>query len=413
LNRAPVPNEKPRVKIQTASKAETIAILTPLLLSGAVMGAGYYLPNQDAFATARGNAFVATADSAAAVHYNPAGLTQLEQPQGAVGVYAIVLGNETDAGGTHTKAREELQAAPHFYYAQPYDERLAFGFGLNSPFGLGTEWGRDTPISPVVTEARLLYAAATGAAAYKLNDEWSFGVSVSLNYADLTLEQGLGVPGSYLRFAGDDIGISGGLSVRWQPCEKHAFGLIYATKSSFDLEGETTSGGGGLADDSSSELDFMAPARVAAGYSFRPAPGWNIEANIEWLDWDSLNTLTLKTSTVPGTSEVPVPFDWESSFIYELGVSYTSPDGYIFAAGYDLNMNSQPDAHFTPGVSDADRHWFNVGFGRKCERSSWMLAYQMGYSNRTVSDAGGVNALANGRYESRHHALIFSWQQEF
>lgn len=45
-------------------------------MTGAAFGAGYYLPKQDAFATARGNAFVATADSAAAVHYNPAGLVQ-------------------------------------------------------------------------------------------------------------------------------------------------------------------------------------------------------------------------------------------------------------------------------------------------------------------------------------------------
>ncbi|MCP5548229.1 MAG: hypothetical protein H7A50_12740 [Akkermansiaceae bacterium] len=41
--------------------------------------AGYYLPNQDAYATAKGNAYVATADSAASVFYNPAGMTQLEE----------------------------------------------------------------------------------------------------------------------------------------------------------------------------------------------------------------------------------------------------------------------------------------------------------------------------------------------
>lgn len=384
-----------------------------LLISGKVIGAGYYLPNQDTFATARGNAFVATADSAAAVHYNPAGLTQLDHAQAELGVYAIVLGNKTDAGGGSTEAEKELQAAPHLYYARPHNDRLSFGLGINSPFGLGTDWGRDTPISPVITEARLLYASATAAAAYKLNDELSLGFSLSLNYADLTLERGLGIPGSYLGFNGDDTAVSGSLSVLWQPHEQHSFGLVYVTKSSFDLNGETKTRGAGLPDDSSSSMDFMTPARIAGGYSYKPAPGWNIEANIEWLDWDNLNTLTLKTSTVPGTSEVPVAFEWESSFIYELGFSYTTPDGYIFAAGYDFNMSAQPDANFNPGVSDADRHWFNVGFGRKCAKSSWMLAYQMGYSNRTVDDAEGINSLANGEYESRHHALMFSWQQDF
>lgn len=401
------------MKAHTTPKITLFRNLLPLLLSGAASGAGYYLPNQDAFATARGNAFVATADSAAAVHYNPAGLIQLDDAQAQAGVYAIVLGTKTDAGRGTTEADKEIQAAPHLYYARPYNDRLSYGFGLNSPFGLGTDWGRDTPISPVITEARLMVASATAAAAYKLNDELSVGLSLSMNYADLELEQGLGIPGSYLGFAGDDFAASGSLSVLWQPYEKHSFGLIYVTKSSFDLDGETSTGGAGLSDDSSSSMDFMTPARIAGGYSYRPAPGWNIEANVEWLDWDALNTLKLKTSTLPGTSVVPVPFEWESSFIYEIGFSYTTPEGYIFAAGYDLNMSAQPDKHFNPGVADADRHWFNVGFGRKCESNSWMLAYQMGYSNRTVDDAQGINSLANGDYESRHHALIFSWQHDF
>ena len=385
-------------------------ILTSMLL-GMVpnfgWAAGYYLPNQDAFATARGNAFVATADSAAAVHYNPAGLTQLSKPEVQVGVYSIVLGNDATVAGQSTEAKNELQAAPHLYYAQPYNDRLSFGFGLNSPFGLGTDWGRSNNFSPVVTEARLLFASGTSAVAYKLTDQLSLGASVSVNYADLTLEQGLGAPESYLRFKGDDIGFSGAFGARWQPSEQHAFGLIYSSKSTFNLSGKTQSNL--PISDSSSQLDFMTPARIAGGYSYRPAPGWNIEANVEWLDWDSLNSLTLESNSVGGSKEIP--FKWKSSFIYELGASYTTPEGYIFSAGYDFNQNSQPDTYFTPGVSDADRHWLNFGFGRKCAGYSWMLAYQFGYSNRTVD--GAINPLANGKYESRHNALIFSWQQGF
>lgn len=376
-----------------------------------LMAAGYYLPNQDAFATARGNAFVATADSASAVFYNPAGMTQLERPELQAGVYSIVMGSETNAGGIDSEADSELQATPQIYYVQPLNDRLSLGFGLNCPFGLGTDWGRDTPFSPVVTEVHMAYLSATSAVAYQVTDTLSLGASASLNYTDLMLEQGLGAPGSYLRYEGDDYAFSGSLSVRWQPHEQHAFGLVYSTESSFDLNGETQSNV--LADDSNANLDFMAPARIAGGYSYRPAPGWNIEANVEWLNWDELNTLTLETSSVPGTTAVPVPFEWQSNFIYEIGASYTTPEGYIFAAGYDYNMSAQPDTFFNPGVADADRHWLNVGFGRKCEDFRWMLAYQFGYSNRTVDGAVGVNTLANGKYESRHNALMFTWTQDF
>jgi hypothetical protein len=39
---------------------------------------GFGLPDQDAFAMGRGEAFVATADNPSAIYYNPAGITQLK-----------------------------------------------------------------------------------------------------------------------------------------------------------------------------------------------------------------------------------------------------------------------------------------------------------------------------------------------
>ncbi|MFD2256688.1 OmpP1/FadL family transporter [Luteolibacter algae] len=383
----------------------------PMTLMGLVtnmaMGAGYYLPNQDAFATAKGNAFVATADNASAVFYNPAGMTQLEEPQAQIGFYSIILGNEANVMGQSVDANTELQVAPSLYYVRPHNDRLSYGFSLNSPFGLGTDWGRDTSFSSVVTEARLTYLSATSAVGFKLTDELSIGASISANYADLTLEQGSGIPNQFLRFEGDDVGLSAAVSLRWQPAPKHAFGLVYATASTFDLEGETISNF--VPGDRGAEIDFQTPSRIAGGYSYRPAPGWNIEANIEWLNWDSLDSLTLESPNVLGPTEVP--FNWQSSFIYEIGASYITPEGYVFAVGYDFNANSQPDRDFTPGVSDADRHWFNLGFGRKSESYNWMLAYQFGYSNRTVD--GASNPLANGKYKSRHNALVLSLQKNF
>ncbi|MFT4177055.1 MAG: outer membrane protein transport protein [Luteolibacter sp.] len=379
-----------------------VLCLTPSL----VFGAGYYLPNQDALATAKGNAFVATADSPAAVFYNPAGLTQVQTPQAEIGVYSIVLGNKADIGGRSYKADTELQAAPHIYYARPLSEDWSLGIGVNSPFGLGTEWGQDTPFRQAVTEARLMYVSATAALGYRVNEQLSIGASVSGNYADLTLEQGIGptAPG-YLRYEGNDVGVSGSIGVLWQPTPQHAFGLNYSTKSEFDLEGDVRSN---LLPDSHGDMDFITPARVAFGYSFRPKPGWNIEANIEWLDWDSLNTLKLKSASVGG--ETPVPFEWKSCFIYELGVSYTTPEGWIFAAGYDFNESAQPDQYFNPGVSDANRHWLNAGFGRRYENQSWFLAYQFGFSDRTVNDSV---IGTNGDYKARHNALLLSYTRQF
>jgi long-subunit fatty acid transport protein len=186
---------------------------------------------------------------------------------------------------------------------------------------------------------------------------------------------------------------------------------VVATETSPSLTGKVFSN---VLASGPAKMDFMTPLRVAAGYSYRPAPGWNIEANVEWLDWDALNNLTLFSPMVPGGA-IPVPFQWDSMFIYEIGFSYTTETGYTFAAGYDYNSNAQPDTFYNPGIADADRHWLNAGFGQRREDWEWFLTYQFGYSNRTVTGAlpNAAGQTANGKYESRHHAIVFSWQHRF
>lgn len=382
-------------------------------LSGRILGAGFYLPNQDALATAKGNAFVATADSAAAVHYNPAGLTQLSDPQLILGTYAIQLGNEAQIDGVTYEPESEWQLVPHFYFAYPLNDRVTLGFGLNSPFGLGNDWGRQTPFRTVGTQAYLKQPSAIFALGCEINDQLSVGGSLSLNYVDLTLEQGLGfLPLDYLRFEGDGISLSGTLSLRWQPREEHAFGLLVSSGTSLTLDGGIESN---ILQDSSAELDFRTPWRIAVGYSFRPTPRWNIEVDIEWLDWDSLNTLDLTSSSFWPDDTAPLTFNWRSSFIYELGFIYSADNGYIFAAGYDYNENAQPDATYNPLVADAYHHYLNAGLGRRHRNSMWFLAYQFGFSNHDVRN-GMVNAAgesSNGRFESRHHALVLSLRHSF
>ena len=62
-----------------------------LLLPSMAMALGVRLVDQDAAATARGDAFTATADNPSAIYYNPAGITQLDGFQARVGVYGIGL----------------------------------------------------------------------------------------------------------------------------------------------------------------------------------------------------------------------------------------------------------------------------------------------------------------------------------
>jgi long-subunit fatty acid transport protein len=92
-----------------------------------VCGNGFYIPVQAPEATARGNAWLATADTAAAVYYNAAGLTQMDTPEVTVGTYASMPGLEAELdSGAREKADNDWAVLPQIYKCsqQPRDARF-------------------------------------------------------------------------------------------------------------------------------------------------------------------------------------------------------------------------------------------------------------------------------------------------
>lgn len=375
------------------------------LMPGVLLANGFYVPVQAPEATGRGNAWLATADSAAAVYYNAAGLTQLHAPDLSVGVYAVRLGIDADTASGDYSNHASWSLLPQIYAAVPVNERLVAGFGLNTPFGLSTDWGAHTPFSPLAIETELNYATAWAVAGYKLTDEVSIGGGFGLHYADAKFVKTAAYPGDFARFEGSSEALSWTLSARWQPAEQHAFGLVFRSKADFNLDGDADAIGGVPGEDA--DLDLITPATLGAGYAYRPCKEWVFEANIEWVNWEELNTLTMSKAS----GNVGIPFNWNSNFIYAVGATRYFDNGWNVSAGYNYIENSQPDATFNPGVSDANRHWLNVGCGRQWETVKFNFAYQFAFSDRDVN--GSPYGLADGNYKSRFHGLMANIEWRF
>ncbi|MDB6059482.1 MAG: hypothetical protein JWO95_3326, partial [Verrucomicrobiales bacterium] len=107
---------------------------------------GIRLPDQDAFATARGEAFVATADNPSAIYYNPAGISQLHGVNVRVGGYGIFLHDHFENGPTSVNTKQKLQGIPQLFVTAEIPQLpLTVGLGLYSPYGLGLEWPDNAP----------------------------------------------------------------------------------------------------------------------------------------------------------------------------------------------------------------------------------------------------------------------------
>ena len=378
-----------------------------VLPCGSLLGNGFYVPVQAPEATGRGNAWLATADSAAAVYYNAAGLTQLQETDVSVGAYAVRLGIQAQTASGEYSNNASWTLLPQIYAAVPINERLVAGFGLNTPFGLSTDWGNHTQFRQIATETQLTYLSGWAVAGYKLTDTLSIGGGLGLSYADARLRQGISAAPSndFFEFEGNGEALSWTVSARWQPAQEHAFGVVYRSESKFTLDGDVRNTYAPATANGS--LNFLTPATLGAGYAYHPCDEWTLEANIEWVNWNELNTLGLTTAA--GT--MAVPFNWKSNFIYSLGATRFLDNGWNVSAGYNYIENSQPDATFNPGISDANRHWLSAGVGRKWETVKLNFAYQFAFSDRNVS--GSPYGLADGTYKSRFHGLMASCEWRF
>jgi len=389
-----------------------VACLAPGAAS--LVASGTRIGFQDAFATARGNAFVATADDPSAVYYNPAGLTQLAGQEISATAYAVDLGADYRSGaGTSTSMNRQQQIIPHVYYAwTPKNASWSVGLGYYDPFGLSTDWPDSSGFRTFATRNKETYQTLNPVAAWRISDVFSVGGGLTINRLSVDLNRGIGLmPGDQFRFKADASDISFNLGLRWQPAEEHAFGLSYQHQTSFNLSGTATASP--YAAGESATSDFVFPEVLIAGYSYRPTPQWNIEADIDWTNWTRLNTAVISKASGP----VDLPFNWRSSFFYELGVTRYLNGGWQVSAGYTLSENSVPDAMWNPAVPDATRQFWCAGAGYAQGPLRCMLTLQVATAPTRNIHGGIVNPLSgetvDGSYRSSIKTLALSLDYRF
>ncbi len=413
-----------------------LAVLLLLSVSLERMQAtGFRLPDQDAFATARGEAFAATADNPSAIYYNPAGITQLEGHNVRGGVYGLYLHPTytSPTTGDDFETEKQYHAIPQLFYTySPREHPLSFGLGVYSPYGLSLEWPQDTGFRTIATEASLKYFTFNPVVAWQVCPQLSLAAGLTVNYSEMDLRQGLfwpTQPWDGFKFKGDGWDLGYNLGLLWKPHEKVAVGIMFRSTTTVNMEGHSESYNDvaipawGIPASPTERVGAQAempfPLNAVFGISYRPTPAWNFEFNADYTDWSRLGTVTLHQDYRPALlpmQDIPINFQWEASWYYEFGMTRYLHDRWSVSAGYIFNENSVPDEYYLPVVADLDRHFFSVGAGYKGERLSFDVAYQFGYGpTRTVSGStpSATGQSADGDYDFLSHAILVSFGWHF
>lgn len=359
-------------------------------------GLGSRIPNQDAAAIGRGNAFVATADNPSAIYYNPAGITQQEGHNLLFGslFYLNIYADYRSPDGEELENDTKILPVPELHYVfAPKEIPVAFGLGIYSPFGLGMEWPDDAPFRSGGLKAELMYATINPVVAFKPLPTLSLAIGPTFNYSDAELVQGQPLPGYRLKFHGDDWAYGFNAGVMWQPHRKWSFGAKYFAATEMNYEGKASFSPSAPflppATDTTTHLQF--PQIVSGGVSFRPTTNWNFEVAIDWSDWNQVDS-----AKIDGVGQLPL--HWESSFFYHFGVTRYVGKGFYLSAGYFFSEASTPEKQYTPLVPDTDLHVGSLGVIYKTGKWSCALAGQLiGGDWREIDNAN--NATVNGEYK--------------
>ncbi|MEW5789931.1 MAG: OmpP1/FadL family transporter [Pseudomonadota bacterium] len=372
------------------------------LLSQGAQASGFRLPEMSVAGMGQANAMVADDEPVSAYGYNIAGMgfhpgtrASLEM----VGIKPSFKVRNANGSFDSENGSEYLPAlyVTHRLKSQP----LAFGLGVNTPYGLKTDWPAGTFTAPgalqsfVPTLSEIRMVNVNPSVAYLLRPNLS--VAVGLNYYNVFSAK-LDSVGGELNGSGSGFGASLGVLYT---TERFNLGLQYRSRVKVDLDGDSSSG------PAITQVTF--PDTLQAGILYRFTPKWSTEFDVDWTGWSSFDRLDISTSngTLSSSNQ------WKSAMAYRLGTTYRVNDALRLRAGYAFDQTGQQDAHFSPRIPDADRHLIGLGAGLQAGAWTWDLGANYVYAaSRTIDnstppsgpDLNGTSVY-NGTYESS--ALLY------
>lgn len=269
-----------------------------------------------AFAGAPGFAgMAAEADSAETAASNPAGMSLLGESAATVqlmagksiGKFSVDEGRTSTDGGDPDNKNSPV-VIPFGYYVKQLDERWHVGVSLTVPNGFGADYGNDWAGRYYSDSYSLVYVMLAPAVSYRVDDHWSLGASLGINYVASESETAIRnlEPGSgdgRIKADVDGVGFSLTLSALYEFDRQTRVGVVYTSQSVTDLEGDLKFRDlGPLAEsalrqagklDSHIEVTNRLPQRIVAGVYHQMDSGNYYTADVAWMEFSKFGTTNI------------------------------------------------------------------------------------------------------------------------
>jgi long-chain fatty acid transport protein len=400
--------------MRNPSKQALVAGLLVCVTAGISMAGAIDIPQQNARATGQADAFAAQADDASAVHYDPAGLTQLHGTSVTAGASLFLPSWEFHGAAGQEQGMHLLSLLPHAYVASDFGlDRFRFGLGVNNNSGLNESWGTSGPLQELIQRGHIYNIDIAPTVAFAINDHLSIGSAFNIYYGQLELYRSavLGpapTPLGNFHFRGQDWALGATPAIMWKIDDRNTIAAVYRSGYTMQYSGQARVGldGRTVAGPSHGWGELAFPQTATLAYAFRPVDRLKVEADVTWTDWDVVRNITLSSQN-PAFNQ-RIPSDWKSGFTYRLGTEYGFASHWTVRGGYAFGQNAVPSSTFSPLVPDSNYHLFAVGLGYGQDNWSIDAAYQFIYrETRHIGDSLYGPAV-NGTWDNIFHVFTVS-----
>jgi long-chain fatty acid transport protein len=344
----------------------------------------------------------AIADDAGNASRNPALITMFDRPTFSGGAVFVDPGVDVTGSSRLNNASQDNIAptawVPNLHFVAPINDQFGWGASVTSNYGLATEFNNNYSAGSVGGKTDLETLNLNLSGAYRLNNNWSFGLGFDAVYARAKIERYAGdlpqqvdaaTGGAFglsrlippdtqiAHLKGDEWGFGWNAGILYELDKNNRWGLTYRSEVKVDFDGDYKSNlplavntlgprlglnglpvaTGGATIPGSLTLNLPEMWEVS-GYN-RVDPQWAIHYSLAYTSWSQFQQL--KATGSQGQQLFYKEEGFRDAYRIALGTTYYMDDNWTFRGGIAFDDSPVPADKRSISIPDQDRFWLSTG----------------------------------------------------
>lgn len=393
----------------------------------------------------------AIADDASTAYYNPAGLIRIKNQQmvfgadpimtdfrynGTVAVDTLIDPISGDLNVPQPAAAQGggFNLVPFFHYAAPINNCVVFGFSIDAPFGLKTDYGNNTVLRYAASLTSLQIIDVSPSLGVALTDKLSVGAGVDWQRAQAQFNQ------TAVAFfpSMDTLSNNDGHSQAWgyhagilyQFTPQTRVGVSYQSKVTHHIRGKSLFSGplangveGGNQVSEYVHVNATLPATTSLSLFHSFNCQWDAMGSLSYTQWNVFRDLILQNvagiedGNATNSLNVIIPQAYHNTWNYAVGANYHPTAQWTLRTGLGFDQSPSNNRYRNVQLPDSDRIAIALGGHYQATRTigfdlGWTHLFAMNtHINNLTQQVGDEKVTTNGSVQANAdvYGLEMKW----